>query len=210
MKQNLPKPQLILEYEHFYGEPPPLDKLDIIKNVPTQALLYEIAGLNYRLKPKNEVYFNNSLEFQIKELQYFLKDNTIYRNYAAVAERYSKSKQDYPLFFTRQGCIFAIEEILNSSFESDIPNNEFGTIEHWEAIVKYLLAVNTEITKIKDEKDDNKNDFESLNPKFIPLNELGIEIDPVYTPFRGYHLLKYYLNIPEYANELFDYFKQEY
>ena len=210
MKQNLPKPQLILEYEHFYGAPPPQDKLDIIKNVPTHALLYELAGLNYRLKPKNEIYFNDSLDFQIKELQYFLKDNTIYRRYVAVAERYSKSKQDYPLFFTRQGCIFAIEEILNASFESEIPNNEFGTIEHWEAIVKYLLAVNTEITKIKDEKDDNKSDFESLNPKFIPLNELGIEIDPVYTPFRGYHLLKYYLSIPEYANELVDYFKQEY
>lgn len=210
MRLSLPRPQLILEYEQFYGAPPPLDRLEIIKNVPTQALLYELAGLNYRLKPKNELHFNDSLDFQIKELQYFLKNNTIYRKYAEVAEKYSKSKQEYPLFFTRQGCIFAIEEILNSNFQSGIPNNEFGTIEHWESIVKYLLSVNTEITKIKSEKDDSKTDFESLNPKFIPLNELGIEVDPVYTPFRGYHLIKYYSSIPEYANELTDYFKQEY
>lgn len=210
MKLSLPKPQLILEYEHFYTDPLPVNRLDIIKNVPTQALLYELTGLNYRLKPKEEIHFNNSLEFQIKELQYFLKDISIYRKYSAVAEKFSNNKSNYPLFFTRQGCIFAIEEILNSNFESKIPNEDFGTIEHWETIVKYLLAVNTEITKIKLEKDDNKTDFESLNPKFIPLNELGIEINPFYTPFRGYQLIKYYLSNPEYANELIEYFNQEY
>lgn len=210
MKTNFPKPQLILEFEHFYEEPLPANRLEIIKKVPTKALLYELAGLNYRLKPKNEIHFNDSLDFQIKELRYFLKDNSIYQKYAEVAEKYSKSRQDYPLFFTRQGCVFAIEEILNTNVESDIPNDEFGTIEHWEAIVKYLLAVNSEITKIKTEKDDNKTDFESLNPKLIPLNELVIDINPVYTPFRGYHLIKYYLGKPEYANEITDYFKTKY
>lgn len=105
---------------------------------------------------------------------------------------------------------FAIEEILNSNFKSEVPNEEFGTIEHWELIVKYLLAVNTEVTRIKSEKDDNKVDFESLNPKFIPLNELGIKIDPVYTPFRGFHLIHYFSNLPEYTSYLSDYFKQEY
>lgn len=210
MKLNLPQPQLILEYHHFYNDPLPENRLNIIKGTPTEALLYELAGLNYRLKPKTEIYFNDSLDFQKKELLYFLKDITTYTKYASVAERFSKSESDYPLLFTRQGCIFAIEEILNSGFKSETPNDEFGTIEHWESIVKYLLAVNTEITKIKSEKDDNKNDFESLNPKFIPLNELGIEIDPVYTPFRGYHLIKYYLSLPEYATELTEYFNENY
>ena len=210
MKLNLLKTQLLLKYKHFYGESPPLNRIDIIRNLPTQALLYELAGLNYRIKPKNGIHLNHSRDFQIRELKYFLKDNTTYEKYAAIAERYSKSEDDYPLFFTRQGCVFAIEEILNSNFVNEAPKEEFGTIEHWESIVKYLLAINTEITKIKAEKDDNETNFESINPKLIPLNELGVEINPVYTPFRGYHLIKYYLDIPKYANELVDYFKQEY
>lgn len=207
---NLPKPQLILEYAHFYNDPLPENRLDIIANIPTEPLLYEIAALNYRLKPKTEVQFNGSLEFQIKELQYFLKDIVLYRKYAAVAERFTKGKYNYPLLFTRQSCIYAIEEILNSDYKTETQDEEFGTIEHWESIVRYLLAVNTEITKINSEKDDNKAGFESLNPKLIPLNELGIETDPIYTPYRGFHLLNYYLNHPEYKDYVIQYFQEQY
>ena len=150
MTTIFPKPQLILDYKIFFNQDPPENRLDLIKDTPTEALLYELVGLNYRLKPKNEIHINDSLDFQAVTLEYFLKDNDLFRKYAGVAEKYTKDKNDYPHIFTRQSCLFAIEELLNSNFVSNISNEEFGTLDHWESIVKYLLSVNTEITKIKE------------------------------------------------------------
>lgn len=33
--------------------------------------------------------------------------------------------------------------------------------------------------------------FETLNPKMLPLNELSLDTNPIYTPYRGYKLLEY-------------------
>ena len=209
MSLTLPTPQLILDYNQFYNSPPPESRIEIIKDVPTEALLFELIALNYRLKPKNEVHINDSLEFQIKELHYFTKTNELRLQYSKVAEKYTNSKQDYPLIFIRQSCLYAIEEILNSNFKSIVPSNEFGTVDHWESILKYLLAINTVVTQIKEEKDENEINFESLNPKFIPLNELSIEVDPVFTPYRGYWLLKYFQQHQDYSQAIKQFFNRQ-
>jgi len=83
-------------------------------------------------------------------------------------------------------------------------------IEVWDSILRYLLAVNFVITQIKKEKDDKKVNFELLNPKIIPLNELSIETDPIYTFYRGYWLIDYFLNRPGFAVEIKNYFKAAY
>ena len=49
------KLQLLLEYKHFFNYEPPSNRLELIKNIPKINLLYEIAGLNYRLKPNNRL-----------------------------------------------------------------------------------------------------------------------------------------------------------
>lgn len=184
--------------------------MDIIKDVPTEALLFELTALNYRLKPKNEVHINDSLQFQIDELQYFTKTKELLFQYSKVAEKYTKSEKDYPLIFTRPSCLYGIEEILNLNFESNVPNSAFGTVDHWESILKYLLAINEVITQIKEEDDENAINFEILNPKFIPLNELFIEVDPVFTPYRGYWLLKYFQNHKDYSQALKNFFSKQY
>ena len=207
---SVPKIQLILDYKTFFGVEPPLDRISLIKHISKERLLKEIVGLNYRLKPKNKIYIDNSLKTQINELEYFTFKQEVFKKYSAIAERLTKNKNDYPIIFNRQACLFAIEEIVNSHEMRSIENFDMAKVEVWEAIIKYLLAVNYTITQIKEEKDSNNISFESLNPKLLPLNELSIEINPIFTPYRGYTLIDYFLNKPEYSNEINNYFQEFY
>ncbi|MBL0200738.1 MAG: hypothetical protein IPP81_11515 [Chitinophagaceae bacterium] len=61
----------------------------------------------------------------------------------------------------------------------------------------------------KAENDDLIN-FETLNPKMLPLNELNISADPIYTPYRGYRLLEYLSKNEDLKEELVKYFESTY
>jgi hypothetical protein len=205
-----PKPQLILDYKLFFGVEPPEDRISIIKDISKDSILYEITALNYRLKPKDQIHIDNSFQTQVKELKYFTQTEELFIKYSKIVQRFIRGKNDYPNIFNRQACLFALEEIVNSNEMENIDNFVMARIEVWEAIIKYLLAVNYEITQIKKEKDDNDINFETLNPKLLPINELSIEIDPIFTPFRGYWLIDYFLNKTEYSHEVINYFKETY
>lgn len=206
-----PKVQIILDYESFFGVKPPENRISIINDISKEHILFELVALNYRLKPKEAIYIDTSFETQVKELKRFtMEDKELFIKYSTVANKHTKSKSDYPLIFNRQACLFAIEEIINSSEIRTIENFVMARVEVWEAILKYLLAVNCMITQIKEEKDENKISFEVLNPKLIPLNELSIETDQIYTPYRGHRLIDYFLNSPEYTNEINQYFQTKY
>jgi len=210
MTMTTPKAQLIIDYKIFFGVKPPEDRISLIKHISKENILYEIAALNYRLKPKNKVNIDSSFETQVRELRYFTQTEKLFKIYSQVAEKYTKSKDDYPNIFNRQACLFAIEEIVNSTEMKNIKNYVMARIEVWEAIVKYFLAVNYVITQIKNEKDNNDINFESLNPKLLPLNELSIETDQIFTPYRGYWLIDYFLNNPDFSTEIKLYFQETY
>lgn len=210
MTKSTPKVQLILDYKIYFGVEPPEDRISLIKHISKESILYEIAALNYRLKPKDKVQIDSSFETQLKELKYFTQTEELFRKYSSVAEEFTKSKEDYPNLFNRQACLFAIEEIINSDKMQNIENFVMARSEVWESIVNYFLAVNYVITQIKEEKDGNRTSFESLNPKLLPLNELSIETDQIFTPYRGYWLIDYFLNRPEFANEVKNYFQETY
>jgi hypothetical protein len=210
MTISAPKAQIILDYKIYFGVEPPSNRISLIKHVSKKSILYEISALNYRLKPKNKVHIDNSLETQIKELKYFTKTQDLFLKYSSVAKEFTKSTVNYPNIFNRQACIFATEEIINSEEIHDIEDFEMARIEVWEAILKYLLAVNFVITQIKEETDDESTSFESLNPKLLPLNELSIETDQIFTLFRGYWLIDYFLKRPDFSNEVKNYFQEIY
>ncbi len=210
MTKAAPKVQIMLDYKIYFGVEPPKDRISLIKHISKESILYEIVALNYRLKPKDKFHIDNSFETQVKELKYFTKTPELFTKYSSVAEKYTKSKKDYPNIFNRQACLFAIEEIINSEVMQNNDNFVMARVEVWESIVQYLLAVNYEITQIKNEKDDNRSSFESLNPKLLPLNELSIETDQLFTPYRGYWLIDYFLNKSGLSNEVESYFKETY
>lgn len=207
---TVPKAQLVLGYREIFKVAPPIDRLSLVSGICKRNLIVELAGLNYRLKPKNSKHQDTSLQTQAKELRYFCNnDDSTLKTYTKVAHTYTKSKTDYPLIFIRQSCLFALEEIIQSDMKV-IENFNVSRPEVWDAILKYLLAVNSELTAIQKEDEDEPVTFEKINPKMLPLNELNVSIDPIYTPYRGYRLLEYLSTSPELKNELKLYFEKTY
>jgi hypothetical protein len=204
----IPKLKLVLEYKHFFDSAPPENRLDLIKHIPKLQLLYEIAGLNYRLKPYNQLKYDFSLKTQAKELEYFCPiDKDLHKKYVQVSSRYTKSKDDYPLIFNRAANLFALEEILNNDGFLQEEKFDMEKVDVWDSIFKYLLAVNTEIVKVKQLPPENTA-IENVSASTIALNELMIEDNPIYIPYKGICLIEYLLKHPVYRHELQRYFNE--
>ncbi len=210
MTTIFPQAQLILDYKIYFEIEPPENRISLINHISKKHILYEICALNYRLKPKNEFYINESLENQVKELKYFAETEEIFMKYFRVIKKFTTTKQHYPIFFNRQACLFAIEEIINSDEIQDIENFSMSNSNVWESIIKYFLAVNYTITQIKKEENENGVSFETLNAKLLPLNEPMIKTDQLFVPYRGHQLIDYFLNTPEFSNEIKNYFQEFY
>ncbi len=202
--------RLILDYEMYFGVKPPENRISIIKHICKENILYEITGLNYRLKPKNRILVDDTFETQARELRYFTRTKELLIKYSSIANKHTKNKIDFPNIFNKPACLFAIEEIVNSDEIHPIEGFSMEETEVWESILKYLLAVNYTITQIKKEQDSSKISFESLNPKLIPLNEIIVETDPFYTAYRGYCLINYFLNNTIFSTEVREYFYETY
>lgn len=66
-----------------------------------------------------------------------------------------------------------------------------GNSDIWESLLKYILVINTALTDIENDEESEPINFETLNPKLLPLNELNLNSDPIYIPFRGFKLMEY-------------------
>jgi len=218
MKGTLPKSQLIIGYKKFFGYDPPEDRLSLLNGASKDHLIMEIASLNFQIKPNRTLYQDTTLETQTKILKhFFLYDEVLLKKYAINYGRFIKSKHEFGLLITRSSCLFAMEEIVQSSLPII---DEFNMSTGWEKLFAYLLAVNSEITKYKETSESLESDggsvipndsddipLEIVNAKLLALNELALSIDPIYTPYRGYHLCKYFIEETELAMDLMDYFK---
>jgi len=208
MPKKIPvEASLILDYKLFFGSEPPENNISIISDLSKRAVLIEFIGLNYRLKPKEEIFIDVTIGTQLKLLKYFAQTEELYYKYLKIFNKFYKSDSDFPLIFTRQTCLFAIEEIVNSEEISDIEDFKMGRIEVWQAIFKYLLAVNYKITKLRE---DDEVGFESLNSKLFALNELSIETDPIFTAYRGYQLIDFFNSHAILSKEIQSYINEEY
>lgn len=204
----IPKLQLILEYKHFFNEEPPQDRLELIRHIPKRNILFEIAGLNYRLKPFNQLKYDTTLKTQTDELRYFCPiNNNLYDKYRAIFSQYIKDANHFALIFTRASNLFAIEEITNGSGFIENDNFQMRDVSVWNSIFKYLLAVNSETAKIKPVEDNNLT-IENISASSLALNELMIEDNPFYTPYRGIKLIEFLSNHPLYGNEIDHYFNE--
>ena len=198
--------RLILEYSHYFSSEPPEDRLELIRHIPQKNLLFEIAGLNYRLKPYDVLKYDFSLETQREELRYFCPiDDNLYKTYSKIFNDHIIG-EDYPLIFNRAANLFALEEILNSTgFHYDDEDFIMHRMEVWDGIFKYLLAINTEIVKIK-KAGPEETSLESISASTIVLNELMIEDNPVYVIYRGIKLIDYLVKDPNYSELIKTYF----
>jgi len=205
-----PTPYLLLDYEDFFDEKQPSNRISLIKHISRKNILFELTALNYRLKPKDKVHIDSSIETQIRELEYFAQIPELSNYYLQIFKSINNNKKIKPIIFSRQTCLFAIEEIVNSSDIKEIEDFKMGKVEVWDAILKYILAVNTAITYIKEDQNDKDFFLESLNSKLLPLNELAVETDPIYIPYRGFKLIEFFLKNSVLKDEVESYFQENY
>ena len=207
--KKIPKSNIVLGFKEFYGEDPPENRLSLIEDISRIHILSELCGLNYRLKPKDEIHTDNSFKRQLTELEYFSPSVEFY-NYHLKTLKYFSSSTSEGNIFNRATCLFAIEEILNSSEIKDIPDFDMSQDFVRKSIVRYLISVNTELTKFTENKQEKNLSLEELNPKFIPLNELYVVTDPILILNRGLLLIRFILSNKRYSDELTNYIKEYY
>lgn len=212
MSIAIPKAQIILDYESFFGENSPKNRLSLIRDISKEHILFEIVALNHRLKPQYKIKPDTSFETQLKELKYFTQvESSLYNKYASVVHKYYRNNNDFPIVFNRHACLFAIEEIINAEELPSIDGFIMARKEVWDAILKYLLAVNQAVSMIQDmEEKDSNPVFENLNSKLVGFNELFLGTNQLFVPYRGFRLMHYLESNTEFSLELEDYFKETY
>ena len=100
MKIKLPQSRAILGYHDFFGEEVQ-DRLSLIQAICKTNLIAEISGLNYRLKPNNQIHNDYGFKTQDRELLYFSgEQQEIYERYGEMAQKFSRGPGDFPLLFT--------------------------------------------------------------------------------------------------------------
>lgn len=203
-----PKINIVQGYKDIFDEKPPEYRLSFLEKLSFQHVLVEIVALNYRLKPAQKIFIDNSWETQNKELEKFTYKKENHRYVLSKCSKYFKKDGTQPNFFSRQSCLFAIEELLSSELKT-IPDFEMNREEVWYNIFKYLLCVNSAISDLKNKTDEGLG-FESINPKLLSLNELSIESDPLLTPLRGRKLIRYLEANKTYSSHIKEYLLQKY
>lgn len=224
MKVKLPQSRAIIGYKDLFGEDLE-DRVSLIKGICKKHLIAEISGLNYRLKPNNRFDVDYSFERQDRELLYFSGENReLYEKYGAMAQKFLQGHGNYPLLFTRQSCLFALEEIVNSNIPIQA---DFKMTNSWENLLKYLFAVNGVIAKFKRDAEEEELDqeedlatvevdekevlsLEDVSVRTIVLNELNVSSNQLYVPFRAYNLLKFLTGHAEMGQLAIDYLHDEF
>lgn len=210
MTRLAPKATVILEYSSFFNEDPP-SRISFLEGLSKDTILYELAYLNYLLKPKNQAQFDHSFETQIKILRYLLKSDLQFRSCFRIITTHFEGLA-IPAIFHRGTFLFAMEEVTQNQKILPIDDFEFENVDQWENLFKYLLAVNSELIKIGDSSEESiKNPtFENLNPALLPINVLTIESNPVFTIYRGFLLIEYFSKVEKYSKKLIQYFNTNY
>lgn len=195
-KKEIFKSALFVGYEIVFGAKYASDRLDFLRNIPQRAVLYELAGLNLRLRPPLKKQFKTSFFDQLEELKYFCKgDQKMMLPYYAALRKVNvllQGKQGgAPIMFSRPANVYALQEIFDRLPDLDNPKFEWSMTD-WENLLKYYLCVNDVISAYdRQEEDLSHRPFEKLAAGSGFLNEMIVINDPIYTVKRFIHLVKY-------------------
>jgi hypothetical protein len=204
----LPRTNVVLGYRDIFKQDPPENRLSLVRHLSKDVIVTELAGLNYRLAGRVAKEVDTKLETQLRELLYFSGGITqLNEKYAKLIDSEAQGRRC--LVFTRQGCLFGLEEIIHS----DIPILEefkMGPVNTWEALIQYILCINMEITHVEESKPGEPINFETLSPKLLPISELMLVNDPLYLVHKGLLLMEYLSMHRDIGAMLHAYFEETY
>lgn len=208
MSFPLPRTSAIIGYRDIFEQEPPEDRLSLIKHLSKDIIILELAGLNYRLAGGIKKAIDTEFDTQKNELFYFCGEiPALNDKYASKLNSISKGQKSY--VFTRQACLFGMEEVIQSNI-SIIEDFKMGPVDTWESLLQYILCVNNEITKVQPTMADEPINFETLSPKLLPLSELLLIHDPFYVLHRGLLLMEYLSNNNDTRELINEYFQEKY
>lgn len=172
----------------------------VVSSISKETILFELAGLNYQLKPKEKIETDSSIETQKNLFEHYCSSEKLLRHYLGTMDAIQKKHANKgvfgkAIFFNRQACLYGIELLLNSQLEFDEDNRNMSDGDNWENYLLFLSLLNTVVSDVKPNKDSP--DFEELNALMLPLNDISIESDIFYEPIRGFELVKYLINNEE-------------
>ncbi len=194
---------VIWNYQDFWGETSTKNRMDLISDIPKRELLSELAGLNYRLQPKNSLELDISKGTQIKELEWFCRINEhLLQVYLETYHRLSQNC-NISIIFNHPANLFAMEEII-TKHNFDIQDDFKWNNKQLENFLDYLLLVNTEITKTILPENPT---IEDLNASALALNDMRLIPNHIITTFRGDRLLNFFSEHSELKEHFENYFR---
>lgn len=195
-KKEIFKSAFFVGYEIVFGHKYAGDRLDFLKQIPQRAVLYELAGLNLRLRPTLEKQFRTSFIDQLRVLEYFCKRDQkmmlpYYTAMRKIDVQLQRKRGGNPVMFSRPTNVFALQEILEKLPDDETPTYEWR-MEDWENLLKYYLCVNDVVSAYDSQDEDfNHEPFEKLAAGSGFLNEMTVINDPIYTIKRFVHLCQF-------------------
>ncbi|TYB79180.1 hypothetical protein [Bizionia myxarmorum] len=195
----------ILKYSDFFAAAPPVNKFDLVKNIPRVELIATISGVNHNIKNPISVDFDNSWKNQIKliEIIFLVNQNESNRQYSDIhcrkfVDTYKKENGSVTLF-TRVSCLYGLNEIIFSKeiIHEDVSKYKFTSVDT-ENIFKFLILCNAELLSYNDNYRNEINSknlgnkfFEVFMFKEIPHNQYYYIQNPLNLFQRAVHLFKY-------------------
>ncbi|NVK03610.1 MAG: hypothetical protein HWD92_02260 [Flavobacteriia bacterium] len=198
MPRNAPtKAAIIVNYEMIFGE---LDnpRLDFVKSYPKDLCIGEIASINAYLKRfTSEDIFNWGEINRQKEVVGHLLTDGVFRDFeTALASSIAGSTIPDFIIIHRATCLFAIEEIVGQDENLFEDSNPDAADEFKEDLFKYLLCINSAVTKGPSISEHENSLFKAINTRILLFNQTNLVIDPFLTPSYSIDLVRFLTSHP--------------
>lgn len=195
---------LILEYERVFNEALPQDRMNLISTLNKTEVLGLISYINFQLSPIHSARYDYTQKKQHEILTYILRLESDKR-----VLRYFENLIDNNTFlFNRPTNLWAITEVLNSDLPDDSEDGQVNNVQLLN-FLRYYLCVNSETVKVATPNSENPS-FEELNASIIAHNEYFLDVDPLYTLYRGKALFDYINRSEKYAENFHEYISERY
>jgi len=204
----------IVEFkEIFPHEQLPANRLELIKTIPKNTLVWIFSHLNKLLKSPVDLNYDMTLEKQIELLKYLCNGNkemarpyilAMGRIYGKV--RAPKNSTGIPMFISRVLCLHALQEIVldyNGKYQEIYTLTDDDILN----LLKYIACVNEHIAVYKKRHKQQLTFHEELLSAGIVLNEPLITVMP-FKIFNWYmKLIEFFQSDSRISQHIADYFK---
>jgi len=181
------------------------DALKKIEKYPLDVILFELVGINFRLRSALSLHVDYSVKSQVSFLRHWLGEDRYVSDLFKRLDHFSATSNGrQPVIFNRAGCLYGIDYCYRNLKSSD-EKFEY-TRDFWIDLIEFCLACNDVVTQYDTKDEGSKiNLLEHINAQQAILNELKIVSNPILAFNRYIDLIRYIEGDAYYKNELSSY-----